>query len=667
VSEKEFRYRDFLSTPEPAPRPSSDDSLARFASELDSRGVELSDVLQSFDVRRSGRITTANFLRTFDSSASAKAVAAQYDHPLTHEIDYVQIERDMARVTRLAGGRLRPKPKPEVSTAEIPSFFPQVALQIREAQIDCKSTLAVYDHRKKHRITRRDFVQELAQWRLKITAGQREQVANAFSDANGDIDYEQFADEVTLALNSAPHSARWSTFEVKPNASNVIEFLKETARNRHSQIETAVKALDPEQTGIAPAGRFARCLSGQDFKVTPADVEALTIEFGDGRGNIEYPRFLAAILPQNVAPTPELSNVLARLGLFLNERKIAIRPTLERYRPLTANDLIAVLRKLSFDLNPQEQAILRASFRTNNIDVEALCARIDYLPPPRDEPPPEVMPIIRGPPPDDVLTILAKMTAAEQRAPYDFLAEFRERDTFKNGQIATSQLQAVLLGSSVGLTRSEVERVVGHYQLTPQKVDYKSLIADKDRLSEAEDTGPQTVEELLAAFKIALQNRKIPPRDLFVRHDRSHNGKVPVLRVRSIFDSVGIKLNEEDDRALREAFKDQQSPDEFDYYKLCAVLAAGDEKPAGGRELQGLLYNIRERIQARKRRIREAFPESLGESISEQIFRDALATFGLSIREQEIQRLLKEYRLNRQKDIDWHRFVTDVETARVPN
>jgi hypothetical protein len=48
---------------------------------------------------------------------------------------------------------------------------------------------------------------------------------------------------------------------------------------------------------------------------------------------------------------------------------LAIQPTLERHRPLTAIDLIAVLHKLPFDLSPQEQTFLPR----DSIDVDG-CA-----------------------------------------------------------------------------------------------------------------------------------------------------------------------------------------------------------------------------------------------------------------------------------------------------
>jgi hypothetical protein len=117
---------------------------------------------------------------------------------------------------------------------------------------------------------------------------------------------------------------------------------------------------------------------------------------------------------------------------------LAIQPTLERRRPLTAIDLIAVLRKLPFDLSPQEQTFLPR----DSIDVDGCASEAA---------------------PDDV-------PAAEQRAvrlPRQVLANF--------------QFQAVLL------TRGEVVR---------QKVDCQSMIADKERLSEVDNTNSQTVEEL---------------------------------------------------------------------------------------------------------------------------------------------------------------------------
>jgi Ca2+-binding EF-hand superfamily protein len=395
----------------------------------------------------------------------------------------------------------------------------------------------------------------------------------------------------------------------------------------------------------------------------------LTEEFGDGKGNIEYGRFLTEILPQGARPGPEVSDVLARLSHFLNERKISIRPILDRYQPLTVNDLIAVLRKLSFDINPQEQTILRTTFRTHDIDVAGLCEPIDYKPPKPVEPEAEPEPTAREVPPESILSILMKLVAAERKTKYDFLSEFRGRDSFKNGQMPVSQFQAIIFASGAGVTKPELEVLISRYRVSPQKVDYASLMIDKEKLTFGEPIGAeptQTVDEILAQFKIALQDRKIPPQDLFVKYDRFRNGTVLSVRVRSIFDSVGVKLTENDDKLLREAFKHSQSVDMFDYGKLCAVITP-DEKPSHDRELLLILNSLRDRIQARRRKIREAFPDSLGENITEQEFRNAIATFGLSIREPEIQRLLKYYRVNRQKDVDWQRFVIDVENIRIQN
>jgi hypothetical protein len=77
-----------------------------------------------------------------------------------HEIDSTQIDRDMACAVHLIRGQLRSKPKPklDMSTAELPTFFPQVVFPIREPQIDCRSMLTVHDYHKKHCMTSHDFV-----------------------------------------------------------------------------------------------------------------------------------------------------------------------------------------------------------------------------------------------------------------------------------------------------------------------------------------------------------------------------------------------------------------------------------------------------------------------------------------------------------------------------
>jgi Ca2+-binding EF-hand superfamily protein len=295
---------------------------------------------------------------------------------------------------------------------------------------------------------------------------------------------------------------------------------------------------------------------------------------------------------------------------------------------------------------------------------------VDYLPPAPEVPPTEPTPEIRAAPADLVAAVLAKLTATERKTGVDYLAEFRERDSFKNGQMPVSQFQAVVLGLGAEVTKGEVELLIENYRISPQKIDYFNLIEDKEKVVLVESPEPEegpTVEELLVQFKAALQARRMSPQDLFVKFDKFRNGAILAVRVRSIFDSVGIKLTESDDRRLREAFADATSVDLFDYKKLCALIAPKDDRPIKDRDLLLLLNSLREKIQARRRKIREAFPDDLPNPIDQQSFRNAIGTFGLSIREPEIQRLLKYYRINRQKEVDWQRFVTDVENVRLGN
>jgi hypothetical protein len=328
----------------------------------------------------------------------------------------------------------------------------------------------------------------------------------------------------------------------------------------------------------------------QNFKITPDDASVLEEEFGDRAGNIGYPRFLAAILPQGPPAGPDIADIVAPLRRFLSDRRITICPLLEQYRPLTVDDLLAVLRKLLFDLNQQDPAVLRTSFRGRNVDIAELCGPADYrrLKWEEKEEGEDPTPAEREVPPDRILGVLAKITAVERRTNFDFLAEFRERDSFKHGQMPVSQFHTILLAS---------------------KVDYPSLIVDKEKLNNgnAAGDGVQTADEILTQFQIALQERKIAPNDLFVKYDRFGNGTILAVRAPSIFDAVAVKPTETEDKNLREAFRDPQSVDMFDYGKLCALIAPPEGKQGHHRELLFLLNSLRERIQARRPRPRRGY------------------------------------------------------------
>jgi Ca2+-binding EF-hand superfamily protein len=663
VSDKEFRYRDFLAVDGSRPPSRPSDDLREFALDLQERGIELSEALALYNTHHTGRVSSGAFRRLLGDSPLNSRIVRQFEHPSTHEIDYVQLSREVRKlVSPAVEPTAAPSPRPFVDAS---SFLGQVATSLCDQRIDIRSRLGDLDRRKKQRLPRRDFIREVSSYHLAVSPQQLEQLADAYADTNGDVDYGRLADDVEAVVR--PPKANSAN---KPDIAKTLAYLKDTARNRHSQIEAALRALDPSGSGVVAAGRFARCLDGQKFRLEPGDLDALKKEFGNADGNIEYERFLAAILPA-AAPSPSgIVQILARLQHFLADRKLSLKPMLAKFKQVTVAELLAVFRKISFDLDTREVATVQRAFQSKPINIDQFCDPIDYAPPAPPEGEAEPAPRERQQPSVEVIDILIKLDAIEKRTAVEYGAEFRRHDSFRKGEIAVSHFKSILLARSSGLTPTEVDVLAAFYRVSPQQVNYGDLLQDKLQWAlESPSTPTDTAAQIIDRLREILTQRGIRADELFARQDRQKSGKVFAVRVRSILDSIGLKLSEHDEQVLREEFPVEGAPEMFDYQRMCALIARSDilqQPEPQDREKLALASSLRERIQARKKRVRDAFPDGTPEPMPDREFRNALQSLGLAIREAEMQRILKYYRTSRKKEVDWQQFVTDVETSRAP-
>jgi Ca2+-binding EF-hand superfamily protein len=562
VSDKEFHYRDFLAVDGSRPPSRLSDDLREFALDLQKRGIELSEALALSDTQHTGRVSSGAFRRLLGDSALNSRIMRQFEHPVTHEIDYVQLSRDVWKFVRGS-----PEPAAVVDTS---TFLGQVAASLRDQRIDIRSRLRDLDRRKRNHLTRYDFICELSSCHITISPRQLEQLADAYADTNGNADYRPLADDID-AVTRPPRSNSGE----KPDIARTLVYLKESMRSRHSQLEAAVRALDLFGLGVVSAVHFVQCLDRHKLDLGPGDVDALKEEFGDADGNIEIERFLRAVLPA----------------------------AQERQQPSV-----------------------------------------------------------------EVVDVLIKLDAVEKRNTVEYSTEFRRHDSFLKGEIAVSHFKSVLLAHVLGLTPAEVDTLVAFYQVSPQRVNDGNLLQDKLRFALEPSSAPtDTAAQIIDRLREILTQCNIHADEVFARQDSQESGKVFALRVRPILDSIGFKLSEHDEKVLREEFAVEGAPDMFDYQRLCALIAQSDifQRPEPqDRENVALANSLRERIQARKERVRDAFPEGTPKALPERDFRNPLQSLGLAIREVKLQRILKYCRTGRKKEVDWQQVVLDVETSR---
>ncbi|OHT16956.1 hypothetical protein TRFO_41436 [Tritrichomonas foetus] len=241
-----------------------------------------------------------------------------------------------------------------------------------------------------------------------------------------------------------------------------------------------------------------------------------------------------------------------------------------------------------------------------------------------------------------------------------------------------------------GLSDAEVNLISDYYKVSQQQINYNGFLLDldqyviplyeslKEHLNKPSEQHPETTN-VVRRFKSLLMDQRTAPEDLFVRYDSLKCGTVLKTRLASILESLGFRLTPVEEQCLNEDFQDSRLPEMFNYRKFCQQLNEMQltvqdlsqirTKPINAnvqdREVATLVNSIRERIQERRKRVREPFSDfQPGAGIPSSDFRRALNSFGLVIKENDILKILKYYRFNRQGDVDWDSFCNDVETSK---
>ena len=370
----------------------SGDTIAEFAALLNDRKQTVEDAMKPYDTRNLGRVSVGSFMRAFGDSPVVARVCNEYKSVATNDVDYVALSRSVKRA-------LAPTAAPEEKPlTEIPPYFTQVAIAMKDQGMDYHDTFVQLDKFKRQKIPRVQFAQELGSYNLKVTSGQLNQLVDFFTDEQGDVDYVAFCSAIDSAIGTAPPIER-STFSSHGDITKTLEYMKKYARERGVLLVEQVRGMDPDGTGVIPAGRFFRVLTTQKFSLTPEDIRLLGLEFGDGNGNVEYERLLTEIAPQ-VTPTG-VSVVLARLVRTLKEKNLCLRPVLLRYDYqhtgiVSASDLILALRMISFEMTQRESQMLLNSFSEDQgqVNIDAFCASVDPEPtsPRQSQTPPRTSP-----------------------------------------------------------------------------------------------------------------------------------------------------------------------------------------------------------------------------------------------------------------------------------
>lgn len=704
----QFYYKQFIddidhsNTGDTGPK-LSDDQLREFGAPLRDRGVDLIDFLRQWDRGRSGHVPTSVFLRNVSSTPIGQIVCRAYTNPVTNDVEYVKLAED---INRVLAAKYSENP---IDPRKIQMLINQVADVIFNQKVDIFAEFQKIDRYKKRRIQPSQFLQLLSSIGVSnISPQDLADLADAFTE-NALFDYVGFCDEIDRAT-SIRASKKPAPQPVKIDMNRVLGSISREIVNRHSQLKMQLSQFDTRQTGLVPTQRFIRAMINQNFSISDKEIEAVAQEFGDDQGNVDYITFFSCVMPQK-EPTVTLEDVLIRLQDYLNMKKIQIEPKLKKYDPRNTGDvqfsqLITVLREINFDLNNDELNCLKMHFSPNGSDGFLQISDISKL----------VDPIIEAPKPKPTLPrqeyvepasvaleVMTRIGAIVAKYNLDIFDDFKRYDRSNTGLIKDAEFAAVIASLPNAPNERDIQALVNFYtNRTTHDINYESFCQEMDefamrRLQQNPEMTtkmmnelPQTnvsVAPILKRFKMYLYQTKTSPDVLFAPYDGGQrSGLIPETKLKPILDDFGFSVTNQELAVLADNFRDQRMPEKINYKRLCGELNAiqltqrdlqmtqspsgspqgttnvGGMKKTTNAEVLVFANGFREKLLERHKKIATPFVGMRSSSMPANDFRRCVESFGLVVKETDMQKLLREYKVNMQGDIDWQRFVHDVET-----
>lgn len=672
----------------------SKDELRQFGAQFRDRGIDIIDCLREFDKNRTGRISVKLFLRETTNTALAQKIAKEFSNEATGEVEYFRLSREIQTALDECPNINHSQPQMKPDKNDLPPFFSDVAKFFKAQSIDPMQLLSRHDRFKRYRIQPQQFLSEMANLNLPITPNQLNILSDFFTQS-GLFDYMAFCDEIVDVIRKMPkpQTARAPVVDLNEILDRFTTFLVQRRPNIQEQVAT----LDHKGLGLVPAGRFFRALNSSGFTMNNDECACIENEFSDANGNIDYLRFFGQVAPK-APPAPDIEDILVRLHNFLIDRNTQLRPRVEKFGTdvVQFEQLMSVLRVLGFDITNQEAHVLKMNFgngRDNTINVQEFCRVVDpELKPPEE--PEELPPLPRKERDEDASVALDAMTrVAVISAKYqlNLREDFRKYDTNLNGLISPDSFRLVINNLPIQILPKEIETLVRFYTSSGNLCSYDQFCSDMEDFGGRRaaqqphltqqiltESKPQTaaIDPILHKLKIFLTREKISPDTIFVPYDNTQSGMIPKLRVQSILESVGFPCLPSELNIICETFQDPRVTEKINYKKLCSAISqtnvtqdeiatASIDNTSGviDGETLTIISNIREKLAERHKKPRQPFQGIKGPLMSQQDFRRCIGTYGLIIKEPDLQKIIRAFRRNTQGDIDFQSFLATIEST----
>jgi Ca2+-binding EF-hand superfamily protein len=258
----------------------------------------------------------------------------------------------------------------------------------------------------------------------------------------------------------------------------------------------------------------------------------------------------------------------------------------------------------------------------------------------------------------------------------NLLDEFQSVDKMRRGRVSQAQWWSVIALFGGRLPEAELQAVFNAY-LVDGRFDYGSFCRDAAEPVQTSEGGSAEFDEALKRCKALLATKMITIDVLFRRYDPSRSGFVPSSAVAKAFCDYGLVLSPEVIGAIRIAFGDQRSSDRVNYLdlgkRIDAVELTRDEYQSTlfKQSLQeqhevvlaGAMNELRQKLRVRPRSWRRLSANVRHETISEADLIAALDDAGVVMKKEQIEAVIRCYRVPQTREIDFIRFSQDIENT----
>lgn len=673
------------------------EQLQAFAKPLIERNRTVSEMLKEIDKFHMGRVPFDQFCMVFGHTPLTHQIAEHYANPPYNEITYLDLERDI-------GNALNVPPTVSDTLQKAPKFIMEVAKAMRLKGIDPYRVLGAHDKFKKKVILSAHFLSDIGSWGLNLRPHQLQELTDAYSEG-GQFRYLDFCDAITRAQQIEAEENKEKEIEfakskrVNVDVSDTLKKVEEEVNARHAAIGRAFEQVDQEGEGKLSPRAFRSTLQQSRFRsLGKKEIDAVCDEFVGDDDKVNYQAFVMAVAPPKRVPKKETDDIFDRLRTYLAEKKLTLRPLMEKLDPekkgtITWQQLLAVLRNVSFDVNLTERKLMRA--RTSyDVNINEFCDEVDPKPVVQPVPEPEEEEEEDEAPNKDVLDALARVSSVASKCDLDILEELRRYEQAPTRTFKRASLESTLYTLPVQISREDVELLANYY--TDKKTDtvngyrfakdVESFGRDQLKLTPslsltmtAEDKPiDEATHAVMRRLKGHLEAKDLNGYQLFRPYDLHKTGCVPNDRFRAILTFIQFAISNDELSKLCFAFAAQKMPEQINYKKLLTALYAENVTQAdlssstiprsttnsGEHQLISIINTIHNKLRERHRSPLSVFAGLSDAPIPVDEFKARVANYNLLIPAQDMLIIVRKYRTNLAGEIDWRAFCEDVETTK---